>query len=224
MISVIIPALNEEECIIACIEKLLGEECGCEIIVVDGGSIDRTVELAERYPGVSVIRSQKGRGFQMDLGASLASNDILLFLHADTLLDRGWASAVSSAMEDATMSGGAFTFSIRADSWKYRLVEKWVAMRCKYFSLPYGDQAIFVRKSAFDLAGGYRGLSLMEDVDLVTRLKRLGPIRILANKAMTSERRWFKKGVIRTAAINQLVMLLYKAGVSPGRLARIYYR
>lgn len=224
MISVIIPALNEEECIIGCLEGLLNEGCECEIIVIDGGSVDRTVELVERYPGVSVIRSQKGRGLQMDLGASFASNDILLFLHADTLLDDGWASAISSAMADTSVSGGAFSFSIHARSWKYRLVEKWVAMRCKYFSLPYGDQAIFVRKSAFNLAGGYRGLPLMEDVDLVSRLKKLGSVRILDNKAMTSERRWSKKGVIRTAAINQLMMLLYKAGLSPGRLARIYYR
>jgi rSAM/selenodomain-associated transferase 2 len=224
MISVIIPTLNEEHCIAGCIEDLLREECGFEIVVVDGGSVDGTAELAERYPGVTVIRSPKGRGLQMDLGAASASGEVLLFLHADTLLERGWASAISSVMEDTDASGGAFSFNINAQDWKYRLVEKWVAMRCKYFRLPYGDQAIFAGKNAFELAGGYRGLPLMEDVDLVKRLKRLGEFRMLKNKAMTSERRWLKKGVIRTAALNQLMMLLYKAGVSPRCLERLYYR
>jgi rSAM/selenodomain-associated transferase 2 len=224
MISVIIPVLNEEEHIARCIEEIMREDRQCEIIVVDGGSSDRTTEIARSRPGVLALRSRKGRGCQMDLGAAAATGEVLLFLHADTSLECGWSAEISNALMDRSVVAGAFTFSIQGQARKFRLVEKWVKMRCERFSLPYGDQAIFTRKESFDLAGGYRGLPLMEDVDLVTRLKRHGLIRMLDKKAITSERRWAKKGVIRTAAINQLMMLLYKAGASPGLLERIYYR
>jgi len=224
MISVIIPALNEGDNIRFCIEGVLNEGCDCEIIVADGGSKDKTAEFAKSYPGVSFIQSRKGRGIQMNMGASVASGDILLFLHADTILETGWAAEILSVLEDTSISGGAFTFSIQSPLWKYRLVEAWVKLRCKLCSLPYGDQAIFVRKSAFDLIGGYRNIPLMEDVDFIGRLNKLGTIVILDKKAITSERRWSKEGLIKTAAMNQLIMLLYKFGVNPCRLARIYFR
>jgi len=224
MISVIIPALNEGDNIRFCIEGVLNEGCDCEIIVADGGSKDKTAESAKSYPGVSFMQSRKGRGIQMNMGASVASGDILLFLHADTILETGWAAEILSVLEDTSISGGAFTFSIQSPLWKYRLVEAWVKLRCKLCSLPYGDQAIFVRKSAFDLIGGYRNIPLMEDVDFIGRLNKLGTIVILDKKAITSERRWSKEGLIKTAAMNQLIMLLYKFGVNPSRLARIYFR
>ena len=224
MISVIIPSLNEEADLGRCIEGILKEGCDCEIIVADGGSNDKTTETATGYPGVAFIQSQRGRGIQMNMGASVASGDVLLFLHADTTLEVGWAAQMMSVLEDISISGGAFTFSIRSRLWKYRLVEAWVSLRCKFCLMPYGDQAIFVRKSAFDLTGGYKNIPLMEDVDFIGRLKKLGTIVILNKKAITSERRWSKKGLIKTASINQLVMLLYKFGVNPIRLARIYHR
>ncbi len=224
MISVIVPALNEEHNLGLCIEGILKEAIDCEIIVVDGGSADTTVESAGSYPGVLFIHSRKGRGIQMNTGASVASGDVLLFLHADTLLETGWATGMLSVLEDTSISGGAFTFSIQSPLWKYRLVETWVRLRCKLCSLPYGDQAIFVRKSIFDLIGGYENIPLMEDVDFIRRLKKLGSIVILNKKAVTSERRWSKKGLLRAAVINQFIMLLYKFGVNPYWLARIYYR
>ena len=224
MISVIIPALNEEDNIGRCIDGILKEGCDCEIIVADGGSSDRTAEYAKRYPGILFIQSQRGRGIQMNMGASAASGDILLFLHADTMLEAGWAAAMLSVLEDNSISGGAFTLGIRSQLWKYRLVEAWVKLRCRLCLLPYGDQAIFVRKSAFDIIGGYKSIPLMEDVDLIEKLKKLGSIVILNKKAITSERRWSKKGLIKTAALNQIIMLLYRIGVNPDRLARIYYR
>lgn len=224
MISVIIPALNEEDNIRRCMEGVMNEGCDCEIIVADGGSTDKTAEAAKSYPEVLFIQSKKGRGIQMNMGASAASGNILLFLHSDTILETGWTAALLSALEDNSISGGAFTFSIRSPLWKYRLVEIWVKLRCKLCSLPYGDQAIFVRRNAFDLLGGYKNIPLMEDVDFIRRLKKLGPIVILNKKAVTLERRWSKKGFLRTAAINRFIMLLYKCGVNPCWLARIYYR
>ena len=224
MISVIVPALNEEDNIGRCIEGVLKEICDCEIIVADGGSSDKTAEYASRYPGVLFIQSQRGRAIQMNMGASAASGDILLFLHADTILETGWAAELISVLQDNSISGGAFALGIQSQLWKYRLVETWVKLRCGLCLLPYGDQAIFVRKTAFDIIGGYKSIPLMEDVDLIEKLKKLGTIVILNKKAITSERRWSKEGLIKTAAMNQLIMLLYRIGVNPGRLARMYYR
>ena len=222
MISVIIPALNEEDNIRRCIEGVMNEGCDCEIIVADGGSTDKTAEFAKSYPKVSFVQSQRGRGIQMNMAASAAAGDVLLFLHADTILETGWAAAILSVLEENSISGGAFSFSIRSLLWKYRLVEAWVKLRCRLCSLPYGDQAIFVRKRAFDLIGGYKNIPLMEDVEFIGRLKKIGAIVILNKKAITSERRWSKNGLIKTAAMNQLIMLLFKFGVNPDRLARIY--
>lgn len=224
MISVIIPTLNEEACIRRCIESVRSAAAGCEIIVADGGSTDRTGEIAESCPKVQLVRSEAGRGNQMNRGATHAQGDVLLFLHADTTLEEGWHDDIAAALRNHEISGGAFTFAINNQMRRYRIVEAWVWMRCRIFSLPYGDQAIFIKRSFFEKLGGYKNLPLMEDVDLVTRMKKLGRITILQNRALTSGRRWVSKGLIRTAAINQITMLLYLLGVSPHKLARFYYR
>jgi len=224
MISVIIPTLNEETCIGRCIESVRSAGTVCEIIVTDGGSRDRTREVAESYPGVRVVLSKPGRGNQMNRGASHAQGDLLLFLHADTVLEVGWYDDIVAALRNGEITGGAFTFAIDNPMQKYRIVEAWVSMRCRIFRLPYGDQAIFIRRNVFEILSGYKHMPLMEDVDLVTRMKKLGRITVLQKKAVTSGRRWVSKGLIRTAAINQVTMLLYLLGVSPHRLSRLYYR
>jgi rSAM/selenodomain-associated transferase 2 len=224
MISVIIPTLNEEKTLGRCIASLRKEESAYEIIVADGGSRDRTREVAERYPGVRFVQTEEGRGNQMNIGASHARGEVLIFLHADTILERGWDREITVALRDDDATGGAFTFAIDNPLRKYRIVEAWVSMRCRAFRLPYGDQAIFVRRSVFEKLAGYNNMPLMEDVDLVTRMKKLGRFSILEKRAVTSGRRWVSKGLIKTAAINQLTMLLYRLGVNPERLARFYYR
>ncbi|MBI5848909.1 MAG: TIGR04283 family arsenosugar biosynthesis glycosyltransferase [Nitrospirae bacterium] len=224
MISVIIPVLNEEMHLARCMESLRQEAFSGELIVADGGSTDRSKEIAEKCHGVQWVESGKGRGVQMNAGSAVAAGDFLLFLHADTLLEQGWSKEVCSAFDDPSVIGGAFSFSIDDPSPKYRFVEAWVRMRCRVFRLPYGDQAIFIRKSVFQKLGGYKEIPLMEDVDIIKRMKSNGEIALLSCRAVTSGRRWIGKGLVKTALINQITMLLYQLGVSPERLARFYYR
>ena len=224
MTSIIIPVLNEELHLTRCIDSLRAEGFSEEIIVADGSSTDRTREIALSHPNVTAIDSLKGRGAQMNAGSAAASGDILLFLHADTILEQGWAKELSAALDDQSVIGGAFSFCIDNPAIKYRLVEAWVRLRCRIFRLPYGDQAIFIRKTAFQELGGYKEIPLMEDVDIIGQMKKLGSISMLQKRAVTSGRRWVRKGIFRTAAINQMTMLMFHLGVSPEKLARLYYR
>jgi rSAM/selenodomain-associated transferase 2 len=224
MISVVIPALNEGKTVRRCIERVKAEGADCEIIVVDGGSSDNTLEEVELFQDVLLVQTGKGRGHQLNAGAAAAQGEVLLFLHADTVLEEGWSMAVASAFERDDVAGGAFTFRIDCPGRRYRLTEYWVKLRCRLFILPYGDQGIFVRRDIFDELKGYREIPVMEDVDIVERMRRLGHIAILEKKAYVHARKWIKEGWIRTAVRNQVVMLMYRCGVAPYHLARIYYR
>jgi rSAM/selenodomain-associated transferase 2 len=223
MISVIIPTLNEEKHIRSCIESILTESADWEIIVADGGSTDRTVKLANGYEGVRVVRSDRGRGLQMNRGALSANGTVFLFLHADTKLEEGWSRYIKAALRDDAVAGGAFTLRINGDKRHFRLIELWVKVRCALFGLPYGDQGIFVRRDFFEKLGGYRDIPLMEDVDLVRRMKRTGRIVVLPGRAFTSARKWSREGWIRVSLMNQFLMILFRLGVDPGRLAKLYY-
>jgi rSAM/selenodomain-associated transferase 2 len=223
MISIVIPVLNEEAYLWTCIEAIIQDDATGEIIVADGGSTDRTIGIVEGFQGVKLLRTAKGRGLQMNAGASFATGETLLFLHADTILQKGWSQAIELALQDNAVAGGAFTFAVDSPMKKYRAVEQWVKFRCFLFKLPYGDQGIFVRSAVFKKVKGYKNIPLMEDVDLIERLKGKGRITVLDTIAFTSERRWLNKGLLCTAAINQLVMLLYRIGISPHILAKIYY-
>ncbi len=222
MISVIIPTLNEEGNIGRCIESLQSEDGHVEVIVADGGSTDSTVETARRY-GSLVVTAERCRGCQMNAGASVAGGDMLLFLHADATLERGWSGAMRDALHSGLFVGGAFRFIINAPGLRYRFVEAGVALRCSIFSLPYGDQGIFMARQTFRRLGGFREIPLMEDVDMIERMKGLGRIGILPKRAKTDARRWRTKGVVRTSIANRTMMFLYRMGVDPHKLARIYY-
>ena len=224
MISVIIPTLDEAENIRGCIECVRAEDGDFEILVCDGGSSDETVQIARGYDDAVLIETGKGRGAQMNRGAAAANGGVLLFLHADTKLERGWSRELLSVLADESVVGGAFTFKIDNPARRYRLVESWVKLRCSLFSLPYGDQGIFVRKDIFNKIGGYQDIPLMEDVEIVGALNKEGKLVLLEKCAVTHDRRWSRKGWIRASVSNQLVMLMYKMGIDPHTLARLYYR
>ena len=218
-ISVIIPTLNEEGCIAATLKRLRSADLS-EVIVVDGGSADGTVRIAEDM-GAITLSTSAGRGRQQNLGAERSSGDILLFLHADTTLPSDFPSHVRGTLATPGTSAGAFQFRLDTDGWGLALVERMVALRCAVFAMPYGDQAIFTTREAFELAGRFKDLPVMEDFDLIRRLKRIGRVRLAPTAAVTSARRWRREGVLLATLKHQVCILGYYLGVRPELLARL---
>lgn len=219
MISVVIPSLNEATNIARTIAS--AAPGAREIIVVDGGSSDDTVAIAEAA-GAIVVRTEACRAHQMNEGAKAAGGDVLLFLHADTVLPDNYGSSVERASFSRKVAAGAFSLRIEGDDKKHRLVEAVVAIRCRLNSLPYGDQAIFVRATTFADSGGFADMQIMEDYEFIRRMKRRGKVIILPLRVTTSSRRWQKAGVVRTALVNFAIIVAYHFGVAPERLAGWY--
>lgn len=215
--SVVIPARNEEALVAQSVRSV--RAAADEVIVVDGASRDATAEVA-RAEGARVVACDPSRGLQLDLGARAARGDWLVFLHADTRLEPGWCEALRAAPTDAP--GGAFRFAIDSPRTAYRAIEAAVALRCRVLRLPYGDQALFARRSAYEAAGGFPPLPLMEDVAFVRRLRRLGPLALLSPRAFTHARRWEEHGLLAASARNLWLLALYAVGAQPERLARSY--
>ena len=200
-----------------------------EVIVVDGGSWDGTVQIAQSS-GVEVLSSPAGRACQMNLGAKAATGNILLFLHADTLLPPGFDAMIRTALESSLKVyrkapvAGAFAVWIDASLISLRLIERGINWRSRFLQMPYGDQAIFLRKEVFYDIGSFPKLPIMEDFELMYRLRRKGRIVIIETPVTTSARRWLQSGVFKTTIINQLIIIAYLMGVSPERLVRWYRR
>lgn len=219
-ISIIIPTLNESQNIQATLAST--HSTNVEVIVVDGGSTDNTVDIVESL-GVKVIAGYKNRARQMNAGARNATGDILLFLHADTVLPVDFDAMIRSALQQPSSVGGAFALRINAPDLGLRLVEWGVKWRSKLFKMPYGDQAIFITKEKFNKIGGFPELAIMEDFELIGNLKQLGKITFIPVPVITSPRRWLKKGILQTTLINQIVIIAYFLGISPERI-RSWYR
>ncbi len=225
-LSIIIPALNEAQRLHETLRAsatnapLRGTAASLEVIVVDGGSSDATLEIAQQH-GCQTLVSRPGRARQMNAGAALATGEMLLFLHADTLLPSGYQPAIEDCLS-ARCIAGAFRLSIAGSSSSLRWVACGANARARYRQFPYGDQGLFLRSHDFFRLGGYRDLAIMEDFELVQRLRRLGRVGLLDQSVSTSARRWQKRGVLRTTLINQMCIAAYRLGFSSTTIAKLY--
>ncbi|MFO0689245.1 MAG: TIGR04283 family arsenosugar biosynthesis glycosyltransferase [Myxococcota bacterium] len=223
IVSVVIPTLDEAARIGPLVASLArvgsGPLDGIEVLVVDGGSRDATVALA-RAAGARVLESPRGRARQLRLGGWCASGDWIVFLHADTRLPEGWAAALAGAAGDPGCAGGAFGFRIEERGFLYRWIELWVGVRNALLRLPYGDQAIFVRREVLEAMGGVPEVPILEDLDLVRGIRSRGRLALLPLPATTSGRRYAQRGGLRTILLHQWALLGWWLGLDRERLAR----
>jgi rSAM/selenodomain-associated transferase 2 len=221
-VSVVMPVLNEAARIAAALQAVSGLAGIDEVIVVDGGSTDATGAIASSFPGVRLIPAPPGRGGQQNAGARVARGAVLLFLHADVTLPADAVVWIERALAHPNVVAGAFRIRTVAErtSWVARFL--WLAdLRSRWSRFPYGDQAIFVRREAFERVGGFPDQALMEDVELARRLWRIGRIVTVPQRVQVSGRR-FTAAPVRAVLSMHLLPTLYRCGVSPERLARLY--
>jgi rSAM/selenodomain-associated transferase 2 len=219
-VSVVIPAINEARYIQRAITSAL-EAAACEVVVVDGGSLDETVGIA-RQAGATVIASAPGRAVQQNAGAGLASGDVLLFLHADSALGSDCLAQIQRSGMQRPL--GAFQQRIDAGGWMYRVIERGNAWRAARWGLAYGDQAIFIERDFFFALGQFPHVPIMEDYLLMKQARRQQHPVVLEGPVLTNARRWQKNGVLRQTLCNWSMVLAAMAGASPQRLARFYPR
>ena len=229
-VSLIIPVRRDGRALAELLAQVSGarerDAEDVEVIVAYAAApVDTAIaRLRKQHPGVIWAESLPGRGRQLNAGAARASSEWLWFVHADSRLPAGWQDAFRNLHTVGNeVVGGAFRFALDSPAWQARVLERAVALRVRWFNLPYGDQGIFVRRSAFDALGGFAPIPLMEDVEFIQRLRRQGRLRHLTLSLETSARRWEREGWWRRSARNLLTLAMYTLGVSPDRLARRYY-
>ncbi|MCH9764925.1 MAG: TIGR04283 family arsenosugar biosynthesis glycosyltransferase [Alphaproteobacteria bacterium] len=229
MISVVIPTLDSEHDLTATLSALVPPTIAGvvrEVIVVDGGSCDRTADIVEEAGGTWISCSPAGRGPQLAAGAENAKADWILFLHADTVLSAGWHTEVETFIRNVDAgtradNAGVFRFQLDDDGVAPRLLESLVYGRTRWLKFPYGDQGLLISRRLYDEVGGFRPLQLMEDVDLVRRIGRRR-IHAFRSAATTSAERYRRHGYLRRIGRNQVCLALYYLNVSPNRLAKVY--
>jgi len=227
MITVVIPTLNAEATLPATLTALVPaalEGLVREVIVVDGGSKDRTREVADQA-GADLLTAPPNRGAQMRAGANAARHPWLLFLNADTVLDAGWEREASHFMQrvdsgSSRRSAAAFRFALDDDGIAPRALEGLVRLRCALLRLPYGEQGLLIPRPVYDKAGGHRAVPLMEDLDLVRRVG-LRRVKLLRSRAISNAARYRRDGYIRRALGNQAQRILYTLHLAPARTSQL---
>lgn len=221
-LSIIIPTLNEAEGIVRALQRLQPfRTWGHEVIVVDGRSHDDTIRSAEPFAD-TVIESTRGRGRQMNAGAAIAQGDVLLFLHTDTRLPKSADRAIRNALHKSGRLWGRFDVRLSGRQPLLRVVERAMNMRSRLTGICTGDQAIFMRRAAFERVCGYADIPLMEDIALSRALRQLSRPACIRKKVVTSSRRWERHGIVRTIVRMWFLRLCYFFGADPARLARLY--
>ncbi len=221
-ISIIVPVLNEAQGISESLAALAPLRArGHEVIVVDGGSSDKTPDLASRAAD-RVVSAPRGRASQMNAGAALARGEVLVFLHADTRLPEGAGARILQGLAASGRAWGRFDVRIEGASVFLPVIAFFMNLRSRATGIATGDQAMFVRREAFEHAGGFPPLELMEDIALSRSLKRVSRPLCLAEKAVTSGRRWKRHGVLRTVFLMGWLRLAFFLGAAPASLARFY--
>ena len=220
MLSIILPVLNEEASLPDVLARLQYlRQQGHEIIVVDGGSHDNSLMLAQQAAD-KVIVSQPGRAIQMNSGAELATGDILLFLHADTILPEE-VERILSEIEGDTF-WGRFDVRLSGRRFIFRIIEAMMNFRSRITSVATGDQAIFITTGLFEKAGGYPEIALMEDIAISKQLSRVSRPVCVSNRVVTSSRRWEDRGIMKTILLMWKLRLYYFFGMSPQKISRMY--
>ena len=213
MISVIIPTLNEEKALPEMLRHLLGQPGDFEVIVVDGGSVDRTGEIVRGEPGVRFLTAPQGRASQMNTGAQHATGNWLLFLHADTLLQEGALARLNSLETDATVQAGGFLHRFSGTDWRLRMLSYFNNVRCRWSKIIYGDQAMFVRRTLFERLGGFPNEPRLEDVLFSRKMVRIVTPVLLAPPVVTDSRKFVQMGIWRSVFRASLILLSMELGL-----------
>lgn len=219
-LSVIVPTLNEEAVIAETLRRAVDALAPHELIVADGCSADHTADLARPY--ATVLELSLTRGAALNRAAAVATGDVLLFLHADTMVPMGAAAAIASALDDVDVVGGAFHLRFDQPGWPAALLARHVNFRSSLANSFFGDQALFVRRDVFERVGGFKDWSVMEDKEILERLRRHGRLALLDEAVVTSARRHRRNGWVKTIGTVWIMTLLHSLGVSGHSMKRWY--
>jgi len=219
-INVVIPVLNESGNIIQCLEQFRGAT-SADLVVVDGGSEDGTRDQVSGTGLATLIQTDtRGRARQMNRGARASEGEILLFLHADTLLPEQGLELIAASLEDPAVVGGRFELELAAAGWRFRVISKASTWRSRFLGITYGDQGIFCRRSVFDSVGGFPDLEIFEDSEFCRLMKKEGRFILIDSPVRCSARRWRRSGVWRTVLWMWILRILFEFSVSDKRLSQ----